>query len=279
MRIALCNEVVRELPFEAQCRFACQLGYDGLEVAPFTLGDAPHRLTGARRSELRRIAEGEGAVITGLHWLLLTPAGLSITSADEAVRERTIDVMRALIGLCADLGGKVLVHGSPKQRALAAGEEESGRGFARACFAAVAEEAEAAGVVYCIEALAPRETNHVNTVAEAAEIVRMIDSPAVRTMVDCSAAAMAEVEPVADLLRRWLPSGMIGHIHLNDRNRRAPGQGEDRFGPVLSVLDELGYAGAAGVEPFVYEPDGPTTAARAIGYLQGLRQAMQEQQR
>ena len=128
--------------------------------------------------------------ITGLHYLLLAPEGLSITSPDAAVRRRTTDVMRALIGLCADLGGKVLVHGSPRQRPMAPGQSKAeALGNARACFAAIAEDAEAAGVLYCIEALAPPEAELINTVEEAAAIVDAIGSPAVRTMIDTCAAA------------------------------------------------------------------------------------------
>ena len=121
MRIALCNEVVAGLPFAAQARLAASLGYAGLEVAPFSLDpEAPHLLPAARRAELRRIAAGEGAPITSLHWLLVAPAGLSITSADPALRARTLDVMERLVGLAADLGATLLVHGSPKQRQVAA---------------------------------------------------------------------------------------------------------------------------------------------------------------
>ena len=88
MRISLCNEVVRDLPFEAQCALAASLGYDGLEVAPFTLdAEAPHLLPAARRVALRRAAAEAGSAITSLHWLLLAPAGLSITSADADVEK------------------------------------------------------------------------------------------------------------------------------------------------------------------------------------------------
>jgi sugar phosphate isomerase/epimerase len=89
-------------------------------------------------------------------------------------------------------------------------------------------------------------------------------------MLDVSAAGRGEAEPVPDLLRRHIPSGRIAHIHLNDRNRRAPGQGEDRFAPILAALREAGYAGDVAVEPFEYLPDGPTCAARAIGHLRGI---------
>jgi D-psicose/D-tagatose/L-ribulose 3-epimerase len=275
MIISLCNEVLRELDFAAQCALAKGLGYDGLEVAPFTLSDAPDRLPAARRAELRRIAQDHGLAITGLHYLLLAPDGLSITSPDEAVRNRTTQVMRALIELCADLGGAVLVHGSPRQRAIAPGQHEADAlAHARECFAAIARDAEQAGVTYCIEPLAPPEAELINTVEEAALIVDAIGSPAVRTMIDTCAAGRSERTPIPKLIERWLRSGKVAHIHLNDPNRRAPGQGDLRFGPVLAALEAQRYAGICSVEPFVYEPDGPTCAARAIGYLRGLREGM-----
>ena len=114
----------------------------------------------------------------------------------------------------------------------------------------------------------------MNTVAEAASIVERIGSPALRTMIDTSAASIAEAEPVADLVRRWLPTGLIAHVQLNDRNRRGPGEGKDRFAPVLGALKAGGYEGWLAMEPFIYEPDGPTCAARAIGYVSGILEAL-----
>ena len=275
MMLALCNEVLRELDFAGQCALAKGLGYDGLEIAPFTLSDAPQQLSAARRAELRRSAHDHGLAITGLHYLLLAPQGLSITSPEAAVRGRTIDVMRALIGLCADLGGTVLVHGSPAQRRVAPGESRAAAlDRATACFAAVAADAEAAGVAYCIEALAPPEAELINTVAEAAAIVDRIGSPAIRTMIDACAAARHERAAIPDLIHKWLPTGKVAHVHLNDPNRRAPGQGDLRFGPVFEALRRHGSRGVCSVEPFIYEPDGPTCAARAIGYLRGLLQTV-----
>jgi sugar phosphate isomerase/epimerase len=270
VKLALCNEVVRELPFERQCAFARAVGYDGLEVAPFTLGDEPHRLSAGRRLELRRMAADHGIEITGLHWLLLTPKGLSITSEDAGLRSRTVEVIRALMELCADLGGRYLVHGSPGQRALEPGREAEQRRLAAHVFALAGEAAARLGLTYCIEPLAPVETSYLTTVAEAAAVVDEIGNPALRTMVDCSAAARSEGEAIPTLLTRWLPTGVIAHVHANDPNRRGPGEGELRFAPILKTLSDLRYRGVIGVEPFVYEPDGPTAAARAVGYLRGV---------
>jgi len=93
-------------------------------------------------------------------------------------------------------------------------------------------------------------------------------------MLDTSAAGVTEELPVAALLERWLPTGMIAHIQVNDTNGRAPGQGAGRFGPVFAALRRHGYRGVVSVEPFDYRPDGPATAARAIGYIRGILETL-----
>jgi sugar phosphate isomerase/epimerase len=185
--------------------------------------------------------------------------------------------MRRLIELAADLGGSVLVHGSPAQRTIEHGSaREAALAWAGECFAGVAADAGQAGVTYCIEPLAPSQTPLINTVEEAALMVDAIGSPAVRTMVDVCAAGNAESASVEALIERWLPSGHLAHVHLNDPNRRGPGQGKQRFAPILAALRRHGYEGRCAVEPFVYEPDGPTCAACAIGYLRGVQERIDD---
>jgi sugar phosphate isomerase/epimerase len=275
MKIALCNEVLRDMEFAAQCDYAAALGYDGLEVAPFTLGEAPHLLSARERSALRRAAADAGIAISGLHWLLVTPAGLSLNGPDAAIRAKTLEVMRRLVGLCADLGGTVLVHGSPAQRSVAPDDDANAAWErAREAFAAIAEDAGKAGVTYCVEPLSPRETNFINTVEDAVRMVKAIDHPAFRAMIDTSAAGLTEDEPVAALIERWLPTGLIAHMQVNDRNRRGPGEGEDRFAPIFAALLRNGYDRVVAAEPFVYEPDGRACAARSIGYVRGVLEAL-----
>jgi sugar phosphate isomerase/epimerase len=274
MRISLCNEVLADLDFARQCEVVSKLGYDGLEIAPVTLSEEPHRLPAARRRELRRIAEDAGVPVTGLHYLLVAPKGLSITATDAAVRERTIDVIRRLIALSHDLGGKIIVHGSPAHRRLEPGHEDAGRRHGVEGWAAIAKDAEAAGVTYCIEPLHRPDANFVNTVEEAAAIVRQIGSPAIRTMIDCSAASIWEQQSVPELIRQWMPTGLIAHMHFNDPNRRGPGEGELNFAPIVKALRETGYTGMSAIEPFRYIPDAATCAARCIGYMRGVLESL-----
>jgi len=240
MRIALCNEVIAPMSFPMQCEYAAKLGYDGLEIAPYTLSDEPHRLGAAQLAVARAAAADAGIAVTGLHWLLLKPSGLSICSKNAEIRSKTVDVMLAMIDQCAELGGRYLVHGSPQQRRVEAGDTHAAA-LARAqeTFAAIAERAEKAGVVYCIEPLASDQTPLINTLAEASEVVQAIGSRSVRTMLDCSAAGRMETAPLPALVRH-------------------------------------GYAGDIAVEPFDYVPDGPGAAARAIGYIRGILEALQE---
>ena len=271
MRFALCNEVVAELPFERQCALAAALGYDGLEIAPFTLSADPASLTSADRSRFRKAAEAERIAISGLHWLLNVPAGLSITSDDADIHKRTGEHMVAMVDLCADLGGKVIVHGSPKQRPLGhATTPERARENAIALLRLAGERAQAAGVDYCVEPLSSAMTDFITTVEEALALIEDVGMPSVATMIDTLAAWGCETEEPATLIRRHMSSGQIRHIHLNDDNMRAPGQGERRFAPILEALFDTGYDGVIGIEPFDYHPDGPAAAARAIGYLQGI---------
>jgi D-psicose/D-tagatose/L-ribulose 3-epimerase len=275
MHIALCNEVLGDMSLEQQCEYAARLGYDGLEIAPFTLADAPETISTAEAARIRRTVQASGLRVTGLHWLLVKPEGLSLTDPDAAVRARTIGVMARMTALCAELGGTVLVHGSPKQRQIAPGDTHA-VALARMHdgLAKVARAAADAGVIYCIEPLSRQETAMLNTVAEAAELVRAIDHPHLRTMIDCSAAGLTEADDIPALIDRWLPTGLIAHFQVNDPNRRAPGQGNMKFAPVLAALRRHGYDGTIAVEPFDYLPDGRGAAAFAVGYLRGLLEAL-----
>jgi sugar phosphate isomerase/epimerase len=170
----------------------------------------------------------------------------------------------------------VLVHGSPKQRSPAPGQSVADATLRlESALAQLAPHAQAAGVVYCLEPLGRFETPVINTVAEAAAVVDRVGSPALRTMLDVSAASHSESEPVHEVLRRFLASGHIAHVQLNDRNRRGPGQGDTDQRPVLQVLKDMRYTGWMAVEPFEYLPDGPACADASARHVRDLWKTLQ----
>ena len=269
-RFSLCNEVLREFPFDEQCRLAAALCYDGLEIAPFTLAEDPRKLSSRQVEELVRSAKVNDVIITGLHWLLVSPQGLSITDPDPQVRHETADVIGALISLCRDLGGSVLVHGSPQQRLLPADPKlrQKARSIALEHWARAGALAAEAGVTYCIEPLA--EASFVRTVAEASAIIDEIGAPGLATMLDASAAGNAEAQPVSAVLDEGLAQRRIAHVQINAVNRKAPGQGPEYLIELLRVLRRHDYDRTIAVEPFIYEPNGISSAAFAAGYVRGL---------
>lgn len=271
MKLALCNEVLNTLPFVQQCAMAAKLGYTGLELAPFTLTDDPTTLDETAARRFRMVAHDHGLAISSLHWLLVKPDGLSLVTPDTALHRQTTGLLQRLIGFAAACGAQVLVHGSPKQRSPLAGQTVAdATARLEATLAALAPHAEQAGVVYCLEPLSPVETPVINTVAEAAALVDRVGSPALRTMLDVSAASQAEAQPVHEVLAQYLASGHIAHVQLNDRNRRGPGQGDTPQAPVLRVLRNADYTGWMAVEPFDYQPDGPGCAAFSAGHVRGI---------
>lgn len=271
MKFSLCNEAIADRPFAEQCEMAAALGYDGFEIAPDTLFDDPREISDKDLAGIQRALTDAGLVVTGLHWLLIKPKGLSITSPDDALRRTTRDVLFACIDLCAELGGTVLVHGSPKQREIAEGDDRAAaEQRALEVFHETGARAADRRVIHCLEPLRPAVTSYVNTVADAVAVVEKVNSPGFKTMLDTSAAAVSEPLSVADTVRKWFPTGHLAHIQFNDTNRKSPGLGDDEFGDVLRALKETGYDDAIAMEPFIFEPSPDAAAAYAIAYVKGL---------
>jgi len=124
-RYAICNETFRDWPQEKIFHFAAECGYQGVEIAPFTIDHDVRNVTATRRAELRKHAENAGVEIVGLHWLLSKTEGLHLTSPDAETRRRTADYLGELARFCHELGGNVMIFGSPQQRNLAEGVSPS----------------------------------------------------------------------------------------------------------------------------------------------------------
>src|SRR5437773_5730610 len=86
MRYAICNETFEGWDHAKICRTVAELGYTGLEMAPFTLAPRITDVSLAQRQKLRAEAEAAGVRIIGLHWLLAKTEGLQLTSPDATVR-------------------------------------------------------------------------------------------------------------------------------------------------------------------------------------------------
>jgi sugar phosphate isomerase/epimerase len=266
-RHSMCNEAFKDSPFAETCRAIRKAGYTGIELAPFTLAEDPSRLTAGERKELRDKIESEGLTFVGLHWLMVGPQGLHVTTPDAALRERSWAYVRSLIDLCADLGpDAVMVFGSPNQRRTTGGlsREEATRHFADG-FASLAPQAAARGVTVLVEALPIGQCDVVQTLDEAAGIVKQIGSPRIQTMFDVH-NAVDETEPHASLVERHF--GCIRHVHLNELDGRYCGAGDYDFKPVLEVLRRRRYAGWLSLEAFDFTPGAETLGTRSLRHME-----------
>ena len=265
MKFGICNETWQGWDFARTCDAIAAAGYDGVEIAPFTLDDDPRNLTDANAEQIGQVVRRAGLEVIGLHWLLVKPAGMHLTTADSEVRKNTVEFTRHLARLCAAMGGKIMVWGSPKQRSISA-EENYDEAFARAAGAMqqICQTARPLGVTIAMEPLAPAETNFLNTAEETIRFIRAVDHPACRLHLDVKAMS-SESKPIPQIIRE--SRDYLAHFHANDPNRRGPGFGEVKFGPIAAALREISYTGYVSVEVFDYSPDPQTIAKTSIRNL------------
>jgi sugar phosphate isomerase/epimerase len=268
-RHAICNEVYQGWDFDKACRHIRETGYEGIEIAPFTLAEDPATISPAARRNYRDIIAGEGLQFVGLHWLMVAPKGLHVTTPEADLRERSWIHIRNLIDLCADLGeGGVMVFGSPLQRGTTGG---STRAEATTRFVegmrSVAPHAESRGVSILIEALPANQTDVIGSLDEAVEIMGQVASPAVRTMFDTH-NAVDETEPHASLIEKHFAH--IRHVHVNETDGGHCGTGDYDFRPVLGALRKLNYSGWISLEAFDFSPGAERIATESLKYLNSI---------
>ena len=130
MKFAICNEIFKDWKLEDTLACAARLGYAGVEIAPFTLANSVTDISAHDRQTMREAAARNKIAIAGIHWVLVKPEGLYINHPDRSIRDRTAKYFCDLVDFCADLGGKIMVVGSPKQRNVMPGvsREQAGNG-------------------------------------------------------------------------------------------------------------------------------------------------------
>jgi sugar phosphate isomerase/epimerase len=267
MKFAICNEIFQGWKLEDTLAYAARLGYAGVEIAPFTLADSVTDIPLGERQKIRETAARNRIEIAGIHWVLVKPEGLYINHPDRSLRERTAQYFCELVDFCADLGGKVMVVGSPKQRNVLPGVSGAqAREWAAATFRNAVARAEQRGVVVCFEPLAPAETNFVNSAAEAIQFVSQLASPHFKIILDVKAMC-SESKPIPAIIRESWPH--FAHFHANDRNLKGPGFGDEDFRPIAAALKEVAYDGFVSVEVFKFDEGAEVIAAKSLEYLRG----------
>ena len=266
IRLGICNELFEGWDFNRVCQTVKSLGYDGIEIAPFTLAPLITDLTANRRRELRAMIGDAGLATIGLHWLLARTEGFYLTSPDPSVRQKTGDYLIELAEATRDLGGSLMVFGSPKQRDLLPGVGyEQAVEYAVEVLDRVMPAIGAIGVEFCLEPLAPTETNFLNTCAQATELIRQVNHPNLKLHMDVKAQSGETDTTVPALIRQY--GHDAGHFHAQDVNLRGPGMGDVDFAPIMKALVDSGYDRWVSVEVFDFSPGAEETARQSITCL------------
>lgn len=265
MKFAICQELFEGWDWKRQCEYAAKVGYAGLELAPFTVAERVEKISPAKRTELRKIASDSGVEIIGLHWLLAKTTGLHLTTFDAEVRKSTAAYLRELAKACGDLGGSVLVFGSPAQRSLERGMSlDQAYTNAAEVFKAAMPAFADANVKLCVEPLTPLETDFLNTCADGVKLIEMVDHPNIVLHQDVK-AMLSEPTPIPDLIHKY--RDITGHFHVNDSNLLGPGMGETDYHPILRALIDSDYSGWVSVEVFDYRPGAEVIAESSLSYM------------
>lgn len=273
MKFAICHELFENWDWKRQCEFISKAGYTGIELAPFTQASRITEVSAAKRQELRKVAEDHGLTICGLHWLLAKTEGFHLTTADRAVRQATAKYVIELGKACADFGGDFMVFGSPMQRNLQPGVTRE-QAYANA--AEVFKEALPAfadrGVRIAMEPLTPKETDFVNTCAEAVELIERVGEPNFVLHQDVK-AMLSEPTPIPELIHQF--ASITKHFHVNDDNLLGPGMGRTDYHPIVKALLDTGYSGWVSVEVFDYKPGAEFIATESINYMRRILDEVQ----
>jgi len=270
-KYAMCNESMRELSWPEQCEIVSKAGYKGIEIAAFTLvKEGVQEITPAKRKEMVNTLNNTGLDCVGLHWLLAPPPkGLHFTTPDAAVRQKTVAYLDQLIDFCGDLGGTVMIFGSPKQRnTIGISVEEAKKYFAEG-LAKVADHAQQRGVKILIEPLDKTQTDVVNTMAEAVEMVKKINHPAIETMFDFH-NTLDESEPFDVLIKKYFDH--IYHVHVQEMDGKYLGTGDaaTRYVKAFQTLKDLNYDRWISLEVFDFSPGGKTIAEGSMKVLKEI---------
>lgn len=265
MQFGICSEIFQGWKLDEAMRFAAHTGYDVIEIAPFTLAKYVTELSAADRQRILQDARKAGIGISGIHWVLAHTEGLHVNHPDASIRTKTAQYFCDLVDFCADIGGKSMVIGSPKQRQILEGvTPQQAWTWAIETFRVAVNRAETRDVTLCFEPLAPSETNFINTAAEAIRFVKEVPSPNFKIILDVKAMS-SEAKTIPEIIRE--SATQFAYFHANDRNLKGPGFGDVDFVPIANALREVNYNGVVSVEVFSFEEGPEIIAKQSLAYL------------
>jgi len=243
-----------------------RIGYDGIEIGCAAPHAWPYYLSAKRRMEIKALLEKHRIKASSM--LPAPGGGPGANPASSVVEERkwTVQHYKDVIDLAGDLGTPTvlyvagwIVYGTRQQDAW---------NYSLESLREIAAYARPKNITICVEPTSS-DSNLIESADDALLLMEQAGLPNVRVMFDTFHV----------LYRNEVPSDYIytmgknlGHIHLSDFNRLAPGQGGMDFLPVMQALKDVGFEGYVTMEVgFNSRSAHPDSIARAsLEHLKAL---------
>jgi D-psicose/D-tagatose/L-ribulose 3-epimerase len=217
-----------------------KVGYDGVEL-PILEGTPDH---------FRRV--GNLIRDNGLRCTAVTAMpdrARDCTSADPKVRAAALDYIKWAVDCLEAAGGEVLCGPFHQPLGVFSGEPPTQSELSHV--AEVSRQAAAyagkRGTRLSVEALNRFECYVLNTVGEAAKLVREVGAPNYGMLYDTFHANIEEKDPVGVIAPHL---AQINHVHLSENDRGTPGKGHVPWAQTLKVLKQGGFEGWFVIEAF-----------------------------
>lgn len=265
MKLAVSNIAWPTDQDEAVADILPGLGVGGIEVAPTKVWPHPLLVAPAELDAYRRFWADRGLEIVAAQALLFGRPDLTLFES-AAAQARTLDYLTGIIRVCARLGAKALVFGSPKNRRVGHLPPAVAAQLAVGFFDRLASVAEAAGTTVVMEANPPEYgADFVTRAGEAIELVRAVNRPGFRLHLDTGCMTLAH-----DPIRATFDAGFahLRHFHVSEPNLDVPGiSGRVDHAAFAAELARRGYSGWVSLEmrePTPFTLDGLTRDVRRV---------------
>lgn len=240
------------------------LGFDILEVNAGTVT----RMSNAERDRLKRAACDAGIELT---YCIGLPAQYDIASEDASVRKAGIAFLQEMAQMLEYMGNRQLggiIYSAWPGKLPTGASKEAALERSINSMREVMHVAESCGAQFNVEAVNRFEQYIMNTAAEALDYVNKVGSPNCKILLDSFHLNIEEDDIRAAILTA---GDQLGHFHIGETNRRAPGRGRMPWAEIFGALREINYAGAVSMEPFLM-PGGEV--GRDISVYRDLREGL-----
>lgn len=236
-----------------------ELGYDGVELMtlnPMQLKwDEVKKEADKNNLEVALVCTGE----------IFGQLNLSFIDKKPEVRKEAIKRVKEIIDFAGYLGGIINI-GRVRGQYRDDVPKEISYGYAIDAFKDISEYAGNKNVKIALESVTLMQTNFINTIEDAVNVVKDVDNEYFKIMMDIFHMNIEEKD-MFEVINKYSDYNI--HVHLADNNRRYPGHCGLDFSKIIQAFADVGYNGALCTEIFQI-PDQETAARESIKYLRPI---------